>query len=314
MNRALSGLATDGEWQEFMAAYGHRSYSLDIVHPTFADAPEQVCHLSDAAEETSNWEIGAARRTIAEQETRQALQVQRWGWLKVRLFRWVMGYARRYMPLREDQRFFWQKALAVQRRLALWIGGRLVERGWMERPDHVFFVTVDELRQAVDGQLLPAEEIQLRSDEFNRLAKASETAPDMGYPRFLRGNEPYRETEQDDAHILRGCPVSPGVARGPARVVTSPRELDRVVAGDILVTWGADPGWTPIFGRIAGLVMEVGGQLSHGAVVAREYGLPAVAGVRGVTQSIEDGQEIFVDALSGTVSVDTTRAEGSSGS
>ncbi len=84
-------------------------------------------------------------------------------------------------------------------------------------------------------------------------------------------------------------------------MLTAPSQFECIAPGDILVTRGADPGWTPIFARIAGLVMEVGGQLSHGAVVAREYGLPAVTGVSGATKRLQDGQQVIVDGLSGTV-------------
>ncbi len=122
------------------------------------------------------------------------------------------------------------------------------------------------------------------------------------YPSFLRGNEPLVE-EPEAGDVLRGQPVSSGIARGPARVLHSPSELARVNAGDILVTRSADPGWTIVFGRIAGLVMEAGGQLSHGAVVAREYGLPAVAGVREATTVLKDGQPIMLDGTSGLLHV-----------
>jgi pyruvate,water dikinase len=103
------------------------------------------------------------------------------------------------------------------------------------------------------------------------------------------------------AELLRGIAVSPSIARGPARIVASPDQFERIRAGDILVTRAADPGWTPVFCRISGLVMESGGQLSHGAVVAREYGLPAVAGIPDAMRRFTDGQEILVDGLAGTV-------------
>jgi pyruvate,water dikinase len=107
------------------------------------------------------------------------------------------------------------------------------------------------------------------------------------------------ESEQ----VLVGRPVSPGLKQGLVKVVGSTRELGKVQAGDIMVTRSTDPGWTPIFGLLGGLIMESGGQLSHGAVVAREYGLPAVAGIAGVTQLLHDGQEVLLDGLSGTVTV-----------
>ena len=95
----------------------------------------------------------------------------------------------------------------------------------------------------------------------------------------------------------------PASSEARSKVVSAPRQFSKVQAGDIMVTRSTDPGWTPIFGLPGGLIMESGGQLSHGAVVAREYGLPAVAGIAGVTQLLHDGQVVLLDGLSGTVTV-----------
>ncbi|MGD2079281.1 MAG: PEP-utilizing enzyme, partial [Chloroflexota bacterium] len=100
---------------------------------------------------------------------------------------------------------------------------------------------------------------------------------------------------------LSGIPASGGQVRGQAVVINSPAEASRVEPGQILVTRSTDPGWTPLFSLIGGLVLEVGGQLSHGAIVAREYGLPAVVNVPDATMLIEDGQLIVVDGSTGTV-------------
>jgi phosphoenolpyruvate synthase/pyruvate phosphate dikinase len=124
----------------------------------------------------------------------------------------------------------------------------------------------------------------------------------LTYPAFLVGNRPlgiHEEREQ----VLVGRPVSPGLKRGPVKVVGTPSQLSKVQAGDIMVTRSTDPGWTPIFGLLGGLIMESGGQLSHGAVVAREYGLPAIVGIAGATQLLHDGQVVLLDGLAGTVTV-----------
>ena len=287
LNRALAGLRTEAGWKAFVVTYGHRSFSLDVYRPTFAESPEEIRRLASAAGDNDS---PLADGGAALAEARQALRSQPGGRLKLYLFERVLRCARLYMPLREDQRFFWQKTLAIERRLLLEIGGRLLARA-----EDVFFATMDELRAAAAGEPLPLGLIERRRAEFSRLERAP-------YPAFLRGNLPLAEDEAAAAEgILHGQPVSPGVARGPARVLTSPGQLSRLQPGDILVTRGADPGWTVVFGHIAGLVMETGGQLSHGAVVAREYGLPAVAGIRGATQILKDGEEIVVDGLAGTV-------------
>jgi pyruvate,water dikinase len=100
---------------------------------------------------------------------------------------------------------------------------------------------------------------------------------------------------------LRGEPVSPGTAQGRARVVVRPDDLAAVRAGEVLVARGADPGWSTVFDRLAAIVSESGGQLSHASVVAREYRLPAVVAVPGATQLIRTGDEVLVDGSTGVV-------------
>jgi rifampicin phosphotransferase len=285
LNTALAGVETESDWRAFSEAYGHRSFSLDIYRPTFAETPDEIRRLARAS---GHAELRAQEREAATLEVRRELG----GGLRGRLFDLVLRSARRYMILREEQRFYWQKTLALQRSLALRLG-RLLSLG-----DSIFFATFDELRRVVGGAALPVEEITRRKAEFTRLERTWVS----NYPAFLRGNQPLLE-EHEAADVLRGQPVSPGVARGRARVLVTPGDLDSIRRGEVLVTRGADPGWTVIFGRISGLVMETGGQLSHAAVVAREYGLPAVAGASGVTQILKDGQRVEVDGTSGLVRV-----------
>ena len=104
-----------------------------------------------------------------------------------------------------------------------------------------------------------------------------------------------------DGRRLRGAGVSSGRARGPARVIRHPSEGSRLRPGDVLVAPSTDPGWTPLFLRASAVVMEVGGYLSHGAIVAREYGLPAVVNVPGAVTAIRDDQLLSVDGDTGEV-------------
>jgi phosphohistidine swiveling domain-containing protein len=285
LNLALHAVRTEADWRAFVEVYGHRSFSLDVCRPTFAEMPDEVRRSAGRIEHA---EPRSTAGEVATSEARRQLS----GALKRYLFDFVLRYARRYMILREDQRFYWQKTLAVQRRLALWMGQQLGQK------EDIFFATFDELRSAAAGGPLPEREMARRRAEFQRLERAGAA----GYPSFLQGNQALVEPHEA-GDVLRGQPVSPGIARGPARVVTSPDQLYGLRPGDILVTRGADPAWTVVFGRMAGLVMECGGQLSHGAVVAREYGLPAVAGVRGATQVLKNGQSILVDGTAGVLHV-----------
>jgi phosphohistidine swiveling domain-containing protein len=295
----------------FLAQYGHRSFSLDIYRPNFAADPTQVTELVKSLAEgkpnlqspISNLKDGVQQREETCHLVRKAVRKGLVGKLKMAVFDHVLGLAQRYMPLREDQRFYWQKTLAAMRELFLLIGDRLIAEGLLEDREEVFFATKDEMEAYVKGRgVFPAHEVRRREREFWQLQGQYELAPHLTYPVFLVGNRPL-DVSKGGEQVLVGQPVSPGLRRGPVKVVNTPRQLSQVRAGDIMVTRSTDPGWTPIFGLLGGLIMESGGQLSHGAVVAREYGLPAVAGIAGATQLLHDGQVVLLDGLSGTVTL-----------
>jgi len=143
-----------------------------------------------------------------------------------------------------------------------------------------------------------------RCAELHKLEDEHRRAPQLTYPRFLQGNRPLPGKDSMGKRSFRGMPVSPGVGRGSARVVLSPDRFDDILPGDVLVTRGADPGWTPLFGLLSGLILETGGQLSHGAVLAREYGLPAVAAIPDISSHLADGQTVMLDGRTGVVLVE----------
>jgi len=133
---------------------------------------------------------------------------------------------------------------------------------------------------------------------------------------FLQGDREFESVpdekegaESVEEQVLKGVAASSGKARGVARVVHSMSELKRVKPGDILVTNSTDPGWTPVFLLIRGLVLETGGILAHGTVLSREYGLPAVTSVSNATRLIGDGALIEIDGSRGTISLDSGTEE-----
>jgi len=301
----------------FLARYGHRSFSLDIYRPNFAADPAQVIKLVESLVEgksnlqsptsnlQSNLKDGARQQKAAYDLVKEAIAKGWVGRLKMAIFDHVLGLVRRYMPLREDQRFYWQETLAAIRELFLLIGDRLVAAGLLKDRREVFFATKDEIEAYVmkgRGSFPNYDEVRSREGEFRQFQGEHEIAPHLTYPAFLVGNRPLDVSEGRE-QVLIGRPVSPGLKQGPVKVVITPRQFNKVRAGDIMVTKSTDPGWTPIFGLLGGLIMESGGQLSHGAVVAREYGLPAVAGIAGATRLLHDGQVVLLDGLAGTVTV-----------
>ncbi len=310
--------------QDFLARYGHRSFSLDIYHPTFADEPGQVLRLLEVAGQGPDPAARVAARESAEREVRAAIAARPLGRFKLLIFDRVLALARRYVALREDQRFAWQRTLALMRRAFLYIAEQLVAEGFLDRTGDIFFATLGEVREllqsaqpqpdatprcgrsltkppAGDARLEARQTIAARRAVFERLQREFELAPHLTYPAFLRGNRPLEPAPEERVEHWQGVPVSPGLVRGPARVVLSPGQFNRIAPGDILVTRSTDPGWTPIFGRLGGLIMERGGQLSHGSVIAREYGLPAVVGIPHITALLRDDDLVLLDGLTGTV-------------
>ncbi len=336
LDQALRGLAgeTDPDGvavRDFLAKYGHRSFYLDLYQPTYADDPGQVLRLAQIAGRGPDLSARDAGRESAEREARAAMGTGVWGRFKLYVLTQVLGLARRYVALREDQRFVWQRTLALMRGAFLRIGKELVVRGLLTRDDDIFFADIAQVRElalAPGGETVCAkpdviemppggpalcrpdiyletrQTIEARRAAFERLEQEFELAPHLTYPAFLQGNRPLESTSKVGARRWKGVPVSPGLVRGTVRVVLTPGQFDRIASGDILVTRSTDPGWTPIFGRLSGLIMERGGQLSHGSVVAREYGLPAVVGIPHITEHLHDGDLVLLDGLTGAVALE----------
>ena len=325
LNRALAEIADLAQdptseafhtaLQRFLRDHGHRSFSLDLIRPNFAEDPSQVLALIRRDRGAGIEGQGRGDKSMATpSDGTQGSAPPDWfsrnsnflpptPWYLVPL----VGITRRYVRLRENQRLTWQRGIALLRRLYLLAGKTLVQQSVLRQPEDVFFLTADEVRRFSEGASA-AEVSAMAAHVDERRRRYADDCERNDYPHFLEGNQPLAEDDlaQPRAKPLRvahlsGEPVSPGVGRGRARIVVHPDDLDAVEPGDVLVTRGADPGWTPVFDRIAALVMETGGQLSHASVVAREYRLPAVVGIPGATATIRPGEELVVDGSTGTV-------------
>ncbi|MFI9507919.1 rifamycin-inactivating phosphotransferase [Nocardia sp. NPDC052566] len=176
---------------------------------------------------------------------------------------------------------------------------RLVRAGILDEPDDIFYLRFDELREVVRTQRASAELIAERKAAFRSYQALTAPRVLTSGGQALGGR--YQRSDLP-ADALPGMAVSAGTIEGRARVVSDIGEAD-LEPGDILVTAYTDPSWTPLFVAIAGLVTEVGGLMTHGAVIAREYGLPAVVGVEHATTLIRDGQRIRVDGTDGYVEI-----------
>ncbi len=224
-------------------------------------------------------------------------------------FRFRNWFTHRFYWVREESMFYLGSAWPVLRSLAAELGRRLVEVGTLRLAEDVYYCVTAELREAIAAlkanRALPeygklaAERRELR-EARKRLhppgtipAEASEI-PAIAFKETQARNDP-------DSDTMLGVPVSPGTVTGPASLIKSPAEFDRMQPGSVLVCPMTNPAWTPLFAHAVGLVTDIGGILGHGSIVAREYGIPAVVGTGNITQRIKSGQIISVDGDAGTV-------------
>lgn len=205
---------------------------------------------------------------------------------------------------REGTVYLIEEFLCVARTARNEIARRLVERGQLAHPDDLKFLYIEEVTAALESASTPSQSsASIATQRRRRRAIAESVWWNMGEstsPQYLDGRKP----EPDSAAFtqLTGSPASVGLAHGPARIVRSPADFHLLQPGDILVCPYTDPTWTPLFSLAAAVVAETGGPLSHAAIVAREYGIPAVLGVNGAT-NLQPGTELTVDGGKGTVSV-----------
>jgi pyruvate,water dikinase len=294
------------EFDLFMASYGCRSHTRELYFPRWADDPALVVDIVRSLSQVEDLDLERVEREkIAERERMEREVLERAGKLKggfarKRILKKVMGLAQTYLQFRENQRFYLDHILLRTRRLFMEYGRRFLAKGYLDRQDDIFFLSKEEIFAiAKEGAPSKAElqaKIALRRREFDRWRNRLP-------PKFLRGGVEFDDTVYKLGNVVKipGTSASPGVAKGSIRVVESIEGLSMVREGEILVTSNTDPGWTAVFSKIGGLVTETGGILSHGAVVSREYGLPAVTAVKGATKILKTGQQVTLDGNEGVI-------------
>jgi phosphohistidine swiveling domain-containing protein len=294
--------------REFLDRYGARAVGeIDLGRPRWRDDPgpvletlssyleiEEPAHAPDVV-----FAAGAreAERLTAECVARAARGPL--GFVRAPLLRGAVRRVRLLLGLREYHKFAMVRVLGAYREALLERGRELLERGVLEREDDVFFVPPEQLRRLARG-----ERLDLAPEVAERRAEHARESSRRQIPRVLlsTGEAFYDGVAHAGEGDLRGEGVSPGMVEGVVRVVLDPRGA-RLTPREILVCPATDPGWTPLFLSASGLVMEMGGMMTHGSVVAREYGLPAVVGVHQATTRLRTGQRIRVDGTSGAITL-----------
>lgn len=318
---ATDGMATDGLAERFRAGtlppvlqeglagflreYGHRAVAeIDLGMPRWSDDPAHVLgalanylRLDPASAQAPDARFAAGARSAEAAVTTVVARVRRRSRWRARVVAFLLRRARQLIGMRETHKDHLVRYLAAARAAIGATGAELAARGLLDAPDDVFFLDLREARSALAGAD-HRDVVAARRAEYARELRRRHV------PRILLtdGTEPEALAATGPAPdgALAGSPASAGTVTATARVVLDPVGA-HLEPGEVLVAPSTDPGWTPLFLTAGALVMEMGGANSHGAVVAREYGIPAVVGVAGATHRIRTGDVLTVDGAAGLV-------------
>jgi len=295
------------EFRSYLEDFGHLSSAKwDVMAPTYSESPgflldTIMSHASRETGERSYSSVVDEREDLIRRVVEALPEGERSG------FKDALGVAQSNYPLKDDRDFYYLMSLAQVRRALLEAGRRLQARGVIESVDDVFFLGTDEvpslLTQPRGAEGLRAR-VKARRLIFNERAQTQNEWA-------LESSKLDHLTHEDGVTVLNGMGISPGVSTGRARIVRSFHEFPRLEAGDILVSPAVSPAWAPVLGVARGIVTDVGGALSHGGILAREYGIPAVVSTGIGTSVIKEGQTITVDGGTGRVYLHKKEGEGS---
>jgi phosphohistidine swiveling domain-containing protein len=306
------------EWQHrfrtHLQKYEHALYDLDFAKPTPADDPTPLLDMMKLFITGQGQNPYARQQALAdrrEQATQAMLTSLKW--LRLKLFRKLVTSAQKWAPVREDCLSDVGLGYPLLRRMVRELGRRCAQAGVIEQADDIFWLVENEAEQmaaALDKQG-PVERFAEAVRQRKATARAeSRVVPPPGLPIGkktwwifdMEKVGPARTTGQT-GDTIKGAGTSPGRITAPARVLCGPEDFDQMKPGEILVAAITTPAWTPLFAMASAVVTDIGGALSHGSIVAREYGIPAVLGTGVATKRIHNGQLITVDGSAGIVTL-----------
>jgi len=309
----------EADWSEFvkrfkdhLCQFGHTIYNLDFASPTPADDPAPVLEtlkLFVAGQGTNPYERQRESVERRERATRSMMEkLRRW---RLNLFRKNLERAQRYAPLREDGLADVGLSYPLLREMLFELGRRFSEANLIEQAKDIFWLEQQEVLRAADDldsgyPLESLVEVILQRKAIWK--SANRATPPLMLPKikifgFDLMKLKSRRSKKGDEKILKGVAASPGTVTATASVLHGPEDFSRMQTGNVLVASITTPAWTPLFARASGVVTDVGGPLSHGSIVAREYGIPAVLGTDSATKQIANGQNITVDGDKGLVTL-----------
>ncbi|MDH4423329.1 phosphoenolpyruvate synthase [Bacillus cereus] len=292
---------------DFLNKYGMRcSGEIDITKTRWSEQPTTIIpmilnHIRDfeAGASKRKFEEGLQEALKKEEEFLDRLQHLPDGKQKVEETKRMIRNIRNFIGYREYPKYGMINRYFIYKQALRKEAEQLVQSGVIHEVDDIYYLTFEELHEVVRTNKLDYEVIHKQKNEYKLYEKLTPPRVITSDGEIIAGK--YKR-ENLPAEAIVGLPVSSGVIEGRARVILNMEDAN-LEEGDILVTAFTDPGWTPLFVSIKGLVTEVGGLMTHGAVIAREYGLPAVVGVENATKLIKDGQRIRVHGTEGYIEI-----------
>ncbi len=293
--------------RNFLEKYGMRcTGEIDITRPRWNEQPTALIpailnNIKNFAPNSSllKFEQGRQEAARKERELISRLEQLSGGRRKAQKTRRMISILRNFIGYRDYPKYALIQRFWIYKQALLKEAARLVQKGVIREKEDIYYLTFAELREVVRTNRLDYRIITARKEEYRVYEKLSPPRVMTSEGEIISGEF---NTGSIPASALPGIPVSAGVIEGRARVILKLEDAD-LEEGDILVTSFTDPSWTPLFVSVKGLVTEVGGLMTHGAIIAREYGLPAVVSVEKATQLIKDGQRIRVNGTEGYVEV-----------
>jgi pyruvate,water dikinase len=293
--------------QAWLDKYGMRGVGeIDIRRPRWSERPTMLLPL--ILGNVRNFDPGAGKRRFeqgrqaalkTEQEVLERLRALPDGEQKARETKRMIDRVRTFAGYREYPKYGKVSRDFVYKQALMEEAERLVQAGVLREKEDIYYLRFEEIQHVARANRVDDQLIRRRKDAFRSYQALTPPRVLTSEGEAVTGS--YRRADLP-AGALVGLAVSAGIIEGRARVILDMANAD-LEAGDILVTAFTDPSWTPLFVAIKGLVTEVGGLMTHGAVIAREYGLPAVVGVENATRLIRDGQRIRVHGTDGYVEI-----------
>lgn len=280
------------DFGQFLTDYGHRSFTRDPLYPRWNEQPSLV--IDNIKNITKKSRTDLEENTLSSPSQQEAIQrLKKLTIGKYLLVKIFLSYTVKYINFRENERFILDLHISRMRALYLAMGQMLVERKKLKKKEDIFYLSIGTVRSLLTGENQDVlKQISQIKQEYK---KNLETIP----PKFLRGDSALDDFQPE----LVGTPASSGIIKGKARVIAAIDEFPTLQANEILITRIIDPGMTPYFSTIAGVITEIGGVLCHGAILAREYHIPAVTGVHGALDKISTGDEVTIDGDTGRIYV-----------